>query len=106
AVIGSVDQELGNGEPVAVGEGVDHAPEFGPLPSLRPLHQAAVDVVVDLLAVLAPDIELIRTLRAHVEHDDDHGGDGNHPVVHRAGQPSGPAALGTAGHDEPLDLAL
>ena len=102
AVVGAVDQQLGLGQPVAVGERVDHLPELGSLGRLGLLRQPALDVVVDLFAVLAPDLELVRALLVGIEHDDDHRGDRDDTVVDRAGQPGRPAPLRAAGHDEPL----
>ena len=66
------------------------------------LGQAAAGVVVDLLAVLAPDLELVRAFWAFMlSVSMTIGAIADDPLVDGAGQPGGPAPLRGAGDDEP-----
>ena len=62
---------------ITVGERVDHSPEDFALGCFGGLHDSTFDIVVNLLAVFAPDFELVVALVAEVEGVDDHRSDGD-----------------------------
>ena len=107
AIVCAVDHEFWQSQLLAIRIRIHHASQLSIARGLVAfLDQPFARVIDDLLAVLAPRIQLMLHLRAKVKHVNHHRSRGDHALIGHGRQPTRPASFRSAGDDKTFDRRL